>query len=57
MSDRSYLYILTKQSSFKISPRAEIEQEGTLTKFFIDGSLVLAVNIDDFIQCQLIEVA
>lgn len=56
MDNKNYLRVVTKSNIFKINKLAEIEQDGSLIKFFVDGSVELVVQTEDFIFCELIEV-
>lgn len=56
MDNKNYLRVVTKSNIFKINKLAEIEKDGSLIKFFVDGSVELVVQTEDFIFCELIEV-
>ncbi len=55
MDHKKYIHVVTKQSTFKIDSQAEIDQEGSLIKFYLDGNILLVVRTEDFLFCDSIE--
>jgi hypothetical protein len=43
------LHVFTSKNSYYIAPESELDQEGSLIKFFKDGELQLVVNTEDFL--------
>ncbi len=54
METKQYLKVFTRQNTYKIDAQSEIDQDGSLIKFYVDGILQFAVQTEDFLWCQLL---
>jgi hypothetical protein len=55
MDKKNYIRVVTKQNTFKINVLADLEQDGSLIKFFVDGIIELCIQTEDFLFCELVE--
>ncbi len=55
MDGKNYLRVMTKQNTFRINALSELDQAGSLVKFYADGLIELVVQNEDFLSCELIK--